>query len=100
MSETKPKKKRRSKYVTHDELKQAVDSILHFLFAPPGTADDGNILLPDDAICFTCAHRRDEHCGCGTACVAPANDIERAKKGRDQEFTVECKCDGFEEMKT
>jgi hypothetical protein len=89
-------KKRRNKYVTHAELRATLDELLDFIFSPPEERD----LVAHDALCG-CGHRRDEHCGCGSACAPPANDLERAKMQKGLSYaTVECECDGFEGLKS
>jgi hypothetical protein len=89
-------KKKRAKYVTHTELRQALEELLDFIFAPPEERE----LVPHDAMC-QCGHRRDEHCGCGSACAVPRNDLERAKMKKGLSYAIDpCKCDGFEGLKS
>jgi hypothetical protein len=72
-------------------LRNVVDSLKAVIFAPPDEID----LVPEDAFCG-CGHTRLDHCGCGAHCLPPANDIERAKANRGDEFIFEeCKCGGF-----
>lgn len=93
MTEKKKPPKKRSKYVTREEMHQAFAHFAEYLFAPP----EMRVVHAEDAIC-QCGHRRDEHCGCGADCAAPANDLERAKMKKGLEYEdLGCKCSGFSE---
>lgn len=43
-----------------------------------------------DSTTCVCGHARNEHCGCGTVCLAPQDEAERGKSSYRH-----CACDGF-----